>query len=160
MTELIVPFETKWGLAIIEVSQDKKPARIILPPARINKKAVIVKPDDTIKRWVAFLRNYFNGNFTKPPRIDDLLPQNFSFSTYRALQKIPAGKVVTYKQLASYAGRDNAPRAVGQALAKNPFPIVVPCHRVISSNGSLGGFSARGGIGYKKRLLSHEGVNF
>jgi len=70
--------------------------------------------------------------------------------------KIPRGKVATYSGLAAKIGSPSAARAVGTALAKNPFPLAIPCHRVVRADGSLGGFG--GGIRMKKELLGKEGV--
>ena len=70
--------------------------------------------------------------------------------------KIPRGKVATYSGLAAKIGSPRAARAVGTALAKNPFPLAIPCHRVVRADGSLGGFG--GGIRMKKELLGKEGV--
>ena len=70
---------------------------------------------------------------------------------------IPYGHVMTYGQLAMRIGKPKAVRAVGGALGRNPFPIVVPCHRVVAANGSLGGFT--GGLDLKKHLLSIENVS-
>jgi methylated-DNA-[protein]-cysteine S-methyltransferase len=75
---------------------------------------------------------------------------------YECTNRIPAGKVRTYAELASAAGSPKAFRAVGQAMARNPFPIVVPCHRVIGSGKSPGGFTAHGGLNTKARLLEME----
>ena len=72
------------------------------------------------------------------------------------IKKIKYGNYKTYKDIACEIGNKLAFRAVGNALNKNPFPIVVPCHRVLASNGSLGGFSA--GIEWKKYLLKLEGI--
>jgi methylated-DNA-[protein]-cysteine S-methyltransferase len=72
--------------------------------------------------------------------------------------KIPRGRVATYSGLAAKIGAPGAARAVGTALANNPFPLVIPCHRVVRSDGSLGGFG--GGIEMKKDLLNKEGVVF
>lgn len=71
--------------------------------------------------------------------------------------KIPVGKTATYKQIASACGRPNAYRAVGTALRKNPSPIVIPCHRVIRSDGKLGRYSGRGER-RKRQLLLMEGA--
>jgi methylated-DNA-[protein]-cysteine S-methyltransferase len=71
---------------------------------------------------------------------------------------IPRGRFSTYAVLAAAVGRPGAARAVGSALARNPFPILVPCHRTLCSNGSLGGY--QGGTGMKKRLLAMEGAVF
>lgn len=71
---------------------------------------------------------------------------------------IKRGHVRTYKQIAAQIGNRNAYRAVGTALRKNPFPIIVPCHRVIKSDGTLGRYS-NGGTGKKGALLEKEGIN-
>jgi len=71
---------------------------------------------------------------------------------------IPRGFVSTYSRIAMHIGTPNGARAVGNALANNPFPLVIPCHRVIKSDGGLGGFG--GGLQMKKYLLENEGINF
>ena len=75
-----------------------------------------------------------------------------------AARKIPKGSVKTYSQVASAIGKPLAIRAVANAIGKNPYPIKIPCHRVIKSNGSLGGYSAKGGIKMKRKLLKKEGI--
>jgi len=75
---------------------------------------------------------------------------------YKNLLKVPKGRVTTYKELADSVGLKNGQRAVGCMMKKNPLPIVVPCHRVVKSDGSLGGYAY--GEVMKKRLLSKEGV--
>jgi methylated-DNA-[protein]-cysteine S-methyltransferase len=82
----------------------------------------------------------------------------FHRRVYRALRRVPAGTTVTYAGLAKASGSPGAARAVGQAMAKNPFVIIVPCHRVLTSSGRAGGFSAFGGARTKLRLLACEGV--
>ncbi len=80
----------------------------------------------------------------------------FSARLLQAVSQIPAGKVYTYRQMAEQAGSPLAWRAAGQALARNRHPVIVPCHRVIGSNGKPGGFS--GPAGWKGMLLKLEGV--
>jgi methylated-DNA-[protein]-cysteine S-methyltransferase len=75
---------------------------------------------------------------------------------YELLSKVPEGKVTTYGELARAAGRPQASRVIGQILNRNPNPIVVPCHRVVMSNGEIGGYAS--GTLAKKRLLRKEGV--
>jgi methylated-DNA-[protein]-cysteine S-methyltransferase len=82
----------------------------------------------------------------------------FQESVLRAEHRIPRGHVSTYRLIARYLGREKGARAVGQALAKNPFPLIIPCHRAIRSDGSLGGF--QGGPVMKRVLLEMEGVRF
>ena len=77
-------------------------------------------------------------------------------NVYELARTIPPGQTLTYGQVASEIGAPGAARAVGQALSRNPFPIVVPCHRVIAASGKIGGFSADGGVATKLRLLAIE----
>jgi methylated-DNA-[protein]-cysteine S-methyltransferase len=79
----------------------------------------------------------------------------FEHKIWRALKKIPSGQTRTYKWIAEQAGSPKAVRAAGQALGKNPLPIIVPCHRVIASDGSLTGYSS-GGVKVKELLLRLE----
>jgi methylated-DNA-[protein]-cysteine S-methyltransferase len=76
----------------------------------------------------------------------------------KATLTVPAGRVATYHQIAQQIGRPRAARAVGRALATNPIPLVIPCHRVIASDGSLTGYGGKGGIATKARLLKMEGA--
>ena len=78
--------------------------------------------------------------------------------TEAEISKIPKGKVKTYKELARSIRKPKASRAVANACGKNPFPIKIPCHRVIRSDGRLGGYSGKGGIKNKRKLLRSEGV--
>ena len=81
----------------------------------------------------------------------------FARKVWRTLRKVPPGTVVTYGELALKAGRPGAARAVGRAMAANPVPLIVPCHRCVGSDGSMTGFSTEGGVFLKKRLLFIEG---
>jgi len=80
----------------------------------------------------------------------------FQKAVWEAARKVPKGKVTTYAAIAKLVGRPKAVRAVGNALNKNPYAPAVPCHRVVKSDGSLGGFA--GGVKKKKFLLEKEGV--
>ena len=102
------------------------------------------------------LTEYFAGtrkDFDLPVALNGT---EFQVSVLEALQDIPYGETVSYGEIAKRIGRPKAVRAVGAANGRNPIPIVVPCHRVISADGTLGGFSA--GLAAKRWLLSHEGV--
>lgn len=76
---------------------------------------------------------------------------------YEIARTIPPGRVMTYGEIAARLRVGN-PRLIGQALGRNPFPVIVPCHRVVAAGGKLGGFSANGGAGTKRRLLAIEGA--
>ena len=82
----------------------------------------------------------------------------FQRKVWEEIKKIPRGKIRTYKEIAIAIGRPNSARAVANACGKNPTPIETPCHRVIRSDGQLGGYSGEGGISEKKRLLKKEGI--
>jgi len=82
----------------------------------------------------------------------------FHRRVYEAARRVRSGTTIGYGELAARVGAPGAARAVGQAMARNPFPIVVPCHRVLAAGGRLGGFSAAGGVRAKARILGIEGV--
>lgn len=82
----------------------------------------------------------------------------FRRAVYRATRSIQAGSTATYGDIARAIGQAGAARDVGVALASNPFPVVVPCHRVVGANGRLTGFSAPGGLATKRRMLELEGA--
>jgi O-6-methylguanine DNA methyltransferase len=110
---------------------------------------------------LAQLRDYLDGKrtaFELP--VDISLLTEFQQQVLRAAQQIPRGKITTYGEIAQRIGSPKAVRAVGQALGRNPIPIVIPCHRVIAANGALGGYSGGGGLETKARLLQLEGVRF
>lgn len=88
--------------------------------------------------------------------IDKLNGTEFQKDVWRALTRIPRGQTVSYKQLAQMSGHPNAVRAVANAVGKNPMAPEIPCHRVIHSDGTIGGYSGPGGILTKKKLLEQE----
>jgi methylated-DNA-[protein]-cysteine S-methyltransferase len=81
---------------------------------------------------------------------------DFQISVWKELLKIPRGKTKTYKEIAIAIGKPNSSRAVANACAQNPYAPAVPCHRVVRSDGSLGGYSADGGMERKRELLDME----
>ena len=83
----------------------------------------------------------------------------FQLKVWKYLKKIPRGSVKTYSQVAKGIGKPLAIRAVANAVGKNPYAPRIPCHRVIRSDGSLGGYSGKGGIKTKKLLLKRESIN-
>ena len=88
------------------------------------------------------------------------MKKTFYAKVYEATRRIPQGKVATYKDIARLAGNPKASRAVGMAMKNNPDTKIVPCHRVVDSDGKMHGYSAKGGIASKIRLLKKEGVRF
>tara|TARA_A100001011_G_C14223959_1_gene805727 strand:+ start:855 stop:1130 length:276 start_codon:yes stop_codon:yes gene_type:complete len=84
----------------------------------------------------------------------------FQIKVWRYTSKIPKGKVKTYSQVAKGIGKPLAVRAVANALGKNPYSPKIPCHRVVKSDGSIGGYSAKGGTKTKRLLLKREGLSF
>ena len=81
---------------------------------------------------------------------------NLEHKVYEKLLKVPKGKVTTYSELAKAVGLKNGQRAIGRIMNKNPFPVIVPCHRVILSNGKIGGYAW--GENVKTNMLSKEGI--
>jgi methylated-DNA-[protein]-cysteine S-methyltransferase len=117
--------------------------------------------DDAVEDTSAFgdlsyrLQCYFCGEKVSfPDRLDLRGATDFQKAVWNAARSIPYGEARTYAWVAQQIGSSLACRAVGGALARNPFPIIVPCHRVIASNGKPGGFS--GGLALKERLLKLE----
>ena len=84
----------------------------------------------------------------------------FQKKVWQEILKIPKGKTITYKELAKRVGKPLAVRAVANAVGTNPMTVVIPCHRVVRSDGTLGGYSGKGGIKTKLALLKKEGVAF
>jgi methylated-DNA-[protein]-cysteine S-methyltransferase len=113
-----------------------------------------------VKRAVEVMRKHLAGRLDPMERLEldySGLPL-FHRRVYEALRKVGPGQTVGYGELAGRLGSPGAARAVGQAVGRNPFPIVVPCHRVLAAGGRVGGFSAYGGVDTKRRMLAIEGV--
>ena len=87
-----------------------------------------------------------------------LVGTKFQLKVWSYLRKIPRGRVKTYSQVAKAIGKPLAARAVANAIGKNPYAPKIPCHRVIRSDGSLGGYSGKGGLKTKRFLLKKEGI--
>lgn len=112
------------------------------------------RQNDIIRLTVEQLNEYFLGKrkiFNLPINIQGT---EFQKTVWKELNKIPYGETRTYKEIAQFIGKENAQRAVGNANNKNPIAIIIPCHRVIGSNGTLTGYA--GGINKKKFLLNLE----
>jgi O-6-methylguanine DNA methyltransferase len=112
-----------------------------------------------LRQWrqetAAALKAYFAGEPQSFANLTlDLQGTPFQIKVWQALRQVPFGAITSYQALADSLGMLRSARAIGGALRANPLPIIIPCHRVIATNGSLGGYSA--GLQYKRLLLSHE----
>ena len=152
-------FETGWGWCAVTRNGGGEVVQLLLPTKR-------EKAEQFIKnlQWKKFpavekaVRDYFKGvraDFSGIRLCMDGMP-DFHRKVYKQLLKVPYGKRVTYKELARMAGNPNASRAVGGAMRRNPIPLIIPCHRVIRSDGATGQFSADGGPAFKRRMLEME----
>ncbi len=113
----------------------------------------VLRAIDLVQAYAAGSRTDFSQI---PVEAGDVGPMRQAI--YRALRDIGFGETLTYGELATRAGYPGMAREIGEAMGKNPVPIIVPCHRVIAAGGKLGGFSAPGGATTKERLLALEGV--
>ena len=163
-------FGTAFGFCAIGWS-DSGIARFQLPTKdgdaaerRILRRAPGAKPGAPpadVARAIAAARRYFDGAETdfSDVRLDLGVEDPFFARIYDALRRVGWGKTTTYGALASEAGAGReAARDVGQAMATNPAPLIIPCHRVLAAGGKVGGFSAPGGSAAKIRMLELEGV--
>ena len=161
-----VIFETKWGFFGLAGTEsalyrthlpgpepEKIESRLLknLPAAQLDKTFFKILQKQIIA--------YYEGSFVNfstdiPIALDGF--QGFSRKVLTACRSITFGRTISYSGLAKKAGRPAASRAVGNALANNPMPLIIPCHRVIRTDGKMGGFSAPGGISLKKRMLDLE----
>lgn len=122
--------------------------------SRPGKGEVWVESPDMLKPYEEQLQAYFRGELREFTCKLDLVGTEFQKKCWCALLRIPYGKTSSYADIAKQVGSPKAFRAVGQANHNNPIPIIVPCHRVITSSGTLGGYG--GGLELKERLLRLE----
>jgi methylated-DNA-[protein]-cysteine S-methyltransferase len=159
-------FETRFGWAGI-AGTDGRLSRVVLP--KESREEAVKGLNAGLAERAVEDENAFDGlperltGYLEGDRVDlgdvvvdlDALPP-FARRALLECKKVPYGTVVTYAEIARRAGSERACRAAGNAMASNPVPIIVPCHRVTASDGGLGGFSA--GLDWKRRLLKLEGV--
>ncbi len=126
-----------------------------LPPKK--KTEVWIEFAGALRPYEEQLQAYFRGDLREFTCQLDLVGTEFQKKCWRALMEIPYGKTCSYAEQALRVGSPKAFRAVGQANHRNPIPIIVPCHRVIASTGTLGGYG--GGLSAKERLLAIEGLS-
>ncbi len=163
-------FETAAGFSAIAWS-DFGVTRFVLPTAaaaaekslrRRAPDAGPAAPPPAVVETIAGAVRYFSGEETDFSAVPlDLRDQDpFFAQIYDALRRVGWGRTTTYGALAASVGASReAARDVGQAMAKNPMPLLIPCHRVLAAGGRLGGFSAPGGAETKARMLRMEGVH-
>ena len=135
------------GLVAIDVRNNAKYVETAKNP---SAQAILIKTQKQLEQYFAGKRTSFDVAL-------DLVGTEFQVQAWRALCRIPYGKTISYGQQAANIKKPKAFRAVGSANGKNPIPIIVPCHRVVAGDGSLGGYSL--GLKMKKQLLALEGVS-
>ncbi len=150
--------KTAWGIAAI-IFNKKAIKQIILPHKNAkfaNNYTSIKSPPLWLKIIEQRIKDYFNGKKVEfnLNRTDLTDYTNFEKKVFKALFKVKYSKTISYKGLAGKAGSPNAYRAVGNIMAKNRYPLLIPCHRVIKSNGNVGQFGY--GRDYKNRMLKLE----
>jgi methylated-DNA-[protein]-cysteine S-methyltransferase len=162
-------FETKLGFAGVAWSDDGVVTRFRLPhPDRgaaerqFSGKAEPQAPPPAVTAVIEQAKRYFAGERIdfSPIALDLSAVDPARRAIYAALREVPFGETVTYGELAKRAGasQPQAAQDVGVAMARNPVPLIIPCHRVLAAGGKIGGFSAPGGAETKQRMLALEGV--
>ena len=135
-----------------------KSEKSFLKSIQSENKTIPIKSSQPFKKIIKQLQEYFSGTRKKFDIPLDLSSGTiFQQRVWKTLLTIPYGKTESYKSVAGQIKKPKATRAVGNANGKNPIPIIIPCHRVVSADGGLGGYSA--GIHNKKKLLQLEGLN-
>lgn len=137
-----------------------------------GKLSKLILPHDTREEIESIAGSFGNASEMQPAVIEDICAyfsgkrvdfqcefdftgkSEFDIKVWKAAMQIPYGSTITYGQLACSIGHPNASRAAGSALGRNPLPVIIPCHRILRSDGGLGGFSA--GLNWKIRLLDLE----
>jgi len=143
---------TDGKLKLIDITHKKNDFIFIIR----NKYPQIIEDINPFLLIIKELKEYLDGNRKNFSIKYNINGSNFEISVLNKTKTISYGKIKSYSQIAKEIKNPNAQRAVGNVLAHNQLPIIIPCHRVVRSDGSSGGFG--GGISLKKRLLMHEGV--
>jgi methylated-DNA-[protein]-cysteine S-methyltransferase len=145
------------GCQLPEQTEQKTRARL----TRRFPDAKEIAPAADVLRVIADIVALFEGETRdfKEVQLDLSHAPEFNRRVYAIARTIPPGKTMTYGEIATKLGDRLLARDVGQALGKNPIPIIVPCHRVLAADGKSGGFSAPGGVSTKLRMLSIEGAS-
>jgi O-6-methylguanine DNA methyltransferase len=144
------------GLQLPEAGEDETRARMLHRFPAAGEAPLPPEVQGVVNRIAALLRGEASDLSIVALDMDHV--PAFHRRVYEAARAIPPGMTLSYGDIAARVGAPGAARAVGQALGRNPFPIVVPCHRVLAAGGKIGGFSAQGGIATKRRMLAIEGA--
>ena len=144
------------GVWLPEADREKTRARVL----RRIPQATEAEPPPGIRKTIEGITALLSGERRdlSEVELDFAGVPEFARRVYAIARRISPGQTLTYGEVATRLGNPLQAREVGQALARNPFPIVVPCHRVLAANGRSGGFSAPGGVSTKLRLLQIEGA--
>ena len=157
-------FRTAWGWVGL-AGDDAAVVHLVLPGAarRVTEGAVreglgrVERRDSVFSQARQEIRDYFEGRLRSfSCSVDISWASPFAQKVLRQCCQLGWAERISYGQLARRAGCPGGARAVGGVLAKNRVPLLIPCHRVVKADGSLGGFSAGGGIALKRRMLGHE----
>ncbi len=159
MTLFGCAIKTEFGYAAVRFNEREEITGFLLPSSTQKSYDFLAWSEHrSFPRLEKAVIGYFTGkkyDFCKfSVTLGDSSP--FFQKVYASLRQVKYGATITYKELAKKTGNPSAVRAVGSAMAHNPIPLIIPCHRVIQSNGGLGGFSAGGGVDLKKMMLDLE----
>jgi methylated-DNA-[protein]-cysteine S-methyltransferase len=147
-------FQAPWGPIVLQIDSLGRLQRIELRPGLDRSQARGRRDELRCAPALSQLQEYFDGRRRSFTLDLSLTGTPFRQKVWRALTTIPYGQTSSYRDIGRAIGQATAARAVGNANGANPIPIVIPCHRVIASDGSLGGFT--GGLGIKRALLDLE----
>jgi len=161
-------FKTNWGFFGL-LADDTGLLRTTLPTTNFQttKRYLLVgmfrpvKEDEKLyPELQKYIKAYLKGTYINHNRLNFPVSRHrfsdFACKVLKVCKQVSLGKTITYSQLAKKAGFPKAARAVGNILAKNPLPLLIPCHRVIRADGKICNFSAPGGAKTKKKMLEHE----
>jgi methylated-DNA-[protein]-cysteine S-methyltransferase len=147
-------FPSPFGFITITAEDEK------ITSVELCKKANSVGSSKVLEDAAKQLDLYLKGNLPKFSLPLKVPGTPFQLAVWKAIAKVPFGKAISYGEIAKSIGKPQAARAVGSAVGANPTPLLVGCHRVLGSSGSLTGYSGGQGIKTKKLLLDHEGIDY
>jgi AraC family transcriptional regulator, regulatory protein of adaptative response / methylated-DNA-[protein]-cysteine methyltransferase len=152
---LVFAATTERGVCLLHLIDAKQKGATVAALKRRHPGATLLEDAAGLNEVFQKVESWANGN-EKAHIALDLQGTAFQQKVWRALQRVPAGKTVSYSDLARQAGNPKAVRATASACARNPVALFVPCHRIVRRDGGLGGYA--GGLDRKRRLLEIEGV--